>query len=142
MAVDILGLVTTAVGIGVGVVVIGGLSARVPTTVGKYLTALALSVGAIFLSEKITVPRLNQLVKGIGLGGVGLIATQLLKKTPLLFPFMTGLVVPPQELSPEEEELLGVPPQALPEEKILAEELAGVPPQYVQRPEEMPAIVL
>ncbi|MEM2445755.1 MAG: hypothetical protein QW734_03770 [Candidatus Bathyarchaeia archaeon] len=141
MAVDIVGLVTTVVGVGLGVALIGGIASRVPTTFGKYLTALALSVGALFFSERIKDTRINQLVKGIGIGGISLIAIQLLRKTPLLFPFMMGLV-PPTELTPEEEELLGVPPRELPEERLLAEELASVPPEYVQRAEEMPPIVL
>lgn len=142
MPVDIIGLITTVIGIGIGVTVIGGIASRVPTTIGKYLVALALSVGTLFLAERVTEPRLNQLIKGIGLGGISLIAIQLLKKTPILFPFMVGMAVPPQ-LTPEEEELLGVPPQVLPEEKILAEELAGVPPEYVETSyREMPPIIL
>jgi hypothetical protein len=124
MAVDVKPLVVTGVGVLVGTAVVDRIARLLPTYTGKLLGASAITIGSLIGAEHIREENLSYFVRGIGWGGLALIALSLYKR-------FTGVSPLPPELTPEEEELLGLTPPALPEEKILAEELLGVPPEVV-----------
>jgi len=140
MAVNVRPLILTGVGVLVGSTLIDRAARFVPTYSGKLLTASALTIGSLIGAEYIKEENLSYLVRGIGWGGLALIAMSLFKR-------LTGISPLPPELTPEEKELLGLPPQ-LPEEKILAEELLGLPPRisfesaHATELAQQPAIIL
>jgi hypothetical protein len=131
-------LILTGVGVIVGTGLIDRIARMVPTYQGKLLAASALSVASLAGAEYIKEENFSYLVRGIGWGGLALVAMSLLKR-------LTGVSPLPPELTKEEEELLGLPPE-LPEEKILAEELLGTPVEFVPTQQyelaQQPAIIL
>jgi len=121
MAVEVKPLIVTGIGVLAGTAIVDKVVRFVPNYTGKLLAASVATIAALVGADAIREENLKYFVRGIGWGGLALIALSLYKR-------FTGVSPLPPQLTPEEEELLGLPPQ-LPEEKILAEELLGVPPE-------------